>query len=151
MSITGVSQKVPPPILPMSWLDWARAGDEYVGGQYRIRLVEAYRWEVLRDGKHLFFDARLSGALVRAEDHYRDWLRIRDLATWGAVLVAATVLGIMVGSVREALGLRGYLVLVLAMSGSMVALVKFHAAATGNRSNPYRRRAPWERRSRHRR
>ena len=147
MSITGVSHKPPPPILPMSWLDWARADDEYVGGRYRIRLIEAHRWEVLRDGNHLFFDARLSGALARAEDHHRGMLRIRDLTTWAAVLAGSWLLGTLVGSWRETLGLRGYPLLVLAVAGLMVALVKLHAAATRSRFNPYRRRAPWEGRS----
>lgn len=29
----------PVPLLPMSWLGWSRAEDEYVGGDYRIRLI----------------------------------------------------------------------------------------------------------------
>lgn len=146
MSIAGTSPKAP--ILPMSWLDWERDGDEYAGGSYRIRLIEPHRWEALREGKHIFYDTRLSNALVRTEEHYRNRLRVRDLFTWSAVFAASILLVVALDKWRDNVGLWGYLLLVVAMFASMSAVVRFYAAATGNRFDPYRRRAPWEKRRR---
>ncbi|NNC93223.1 MAG: hypothetical protein HKN80_12110 [Acidimicrobiia bacterium] len=149
--IAGTPHKPAAPILPMSWLDWVKEGDEYVGGEYRIRLIEPYRWEVLRKGKPAFFDTRLSGALARTEDHYRDRLRVRDLLTWSAVLAGSVLLGVVVELSRDAIGLWGFPLQAAALYVGMSAIVRFYAALTRNRFDPYRRRAPWERRFRRRR
>ena len=48
MSVTTnhMGLKSPGPLMASSWLDWSRDDGEYVGGEYRIRLIEPYRWEV---------------------------------------------------------------------------------------------------------
>lgn len=151
MPLTVLQPTPSGPVLPMSWLDWRRHGDEYSADGYLIRLIEPHRWEVLRDGHHLFFATRLSGALQQADHHYRDRLRVRDLITWSAVLVASIALAAGV----ELSGATGSLVaiplLALALYGALSAVVRMYAAATRSRFDPYRRRAPWEPRSRWRR
>ena len=144
MSLTVIQPREPGAILPMSWVDWKRDGDEYVGGDYRIRLIEPYRWEVVRAGSHLFYDTRLSGALTRADHHYRDRLRIRDLITWGAVLVLSVLLAAGVEMAGERSGLWSIPLLAVALYGGLSAFVRMVAAATRSRFDPYRRRAPWE-------
>ena len=144
MGLTVIQPKQPDPILPMSWLEWRREGDEYAGGDYLVRLVEPYRWEVLRAGRHLFYDRSLNSSLTRADHHYRDRLRIRDLIVWTAVLIASIGLGVVVEITRDTLDLWGVPLLALAMYGGGAAVVRFYAALTRNRFDPYRRRAPWE-------
>ena len=145
MSLTVIQPRQPDPILPMSWLEWRREGDdEYAGGAYRIRLIEPYRWEVLHGGRHLFYDRSLNSSLTRADHHYRDGLRRRDLMMWFTLFVASIGLAALVETTRETLELWGVPLLALAMYGSVSAVVRFYAAWTRNRFDPYRRRAPWE-------
>lgn len=75
--------EVNPPLRPMSWLKWSRDGDQYIGGEYVIRLVEPYRWEVLHRGIHLRFEPKLNTSLAQAEHHHIERLRIHDLVGWG--------------------------------------------------------------------
>ena len=146
MSVTANHRglKSPGPLVASSWLDWSRDDDEYVGGDYRIRLIEPYRWEVLFRGDHLRFDDRLSAALAHAEHHYIEAVRIRDMTKWGLVtLVSAVGLALLVSTE----GLTGFftfpLSLVIIVTG-LAALARFVAVATRNLYDPYRRRAPWE-------
>lgn len=144
MPLTVIEPRKPDPILPMSWLDWRRDGDEYAGGVYRIRLIEPYRWEVLRNGRHLFYDRSLTSSLTRADHHYRERLRARDLIMWAVVFVLSIGLAGAVEEMRDTLGLWGVPLLALSMYGAIGAVVRSYAAWTRSRFDPYRRRAPWE-------
>lgn len=130
------------PIPAMSWLDWSRRGNEYVGGRYRVRLIEPYRWEVVHDGEHLFFDASLKSALIRTDDHHRERLRRRDLFTWGALTAgsasAAAIIELLGGFEPLWSILLLWIIVYLCVSG----IVRFFAAAGRHPTHPYRRRAP---------
>lgn len=144
--LSGTGPKAPGPIAAFSWLDWQRDGTEYVGGDYRIRLIEAYRWEVLHGGEHLRFDERLSSALAQAEHHHIESLRRHDLWMWGLVLAGSILGGVLLESNVEFTELWALPLLALILYAGLSALVRLLAAATRDRYDPYRRRAPWERR-----
>lgn len=144
MSLTVVHPKPAAALLPMGWLDWQRDDGDYVGGDYRISLIEPHRWDVRLDGRHLFFDFRLSGALQRADHHYRDRLRRRDLIVWSTVLVVSVVAMAALELFAATNALWSIPLLALALYGAISAAVRIFAAATRSRFDPYRRRAPWE-------
>jgi hypothetical protein len=144
MSLTVIQSTPPTPIVPMMWLDWRKEGDGYVGADYRIQLIEPHRWEVLLRGRHLFFDGRLSSAVTRADHHFRDRLRVRDLITWGAVLVASVLGAGAIEVWQSTLRLWSLPLFALVFYAAVSAVVRGYAAMTRNRFDPYRRRAPWE-------
>ena len=144
LTIAGTSHKPPAPILPMSWLDWEQDGDEYVGGEYRIRLLAPRRWEVLHGNSHLAYDESLRSALAEAEHHHVERLRLRDLKVWGAVLAASILVSGIVELTSRAMEMWAVPILAIALYAGTSAIVRIFAAATRNRFDPYRRRAPWE-------
>ena len=130
MGLTIIYPKAAETRIPMGWLTWVRDGDDFVSDQYRIRLIEPYRWEVIREGRHLFFDSRLSGALTRADHHHRDRLRVRDLITWSLVLMGAILVGVGVELAGDLLGLWIIPLLTLGVYGAVSAIVRLNAAAS---------------------
>ena len=143
-TIAGSRHKSPPPIRPMSWLDWSQVGDEYVGGDYRIVLIEPRRWEIRYRGSHLAEDPSLQSALTVAEHHYRELLRLRDLVTWGIVLVGSLIIAGLVELTSRTIDMWAVPILAVALFAGVSAVVRIFAAATRSRFDPYRRRAPWE-------
>ena len=141
---TTTGPKSPGPVVAFSWLDWSRDGQEYVAGRYRIRLVEPHRWEVLDDGQHLRFDERLSSALAWGGHHYIEALRRRDMIVSSLVVVASVVVlllfGVASGFDTAVMAAAIPVSSIIGLSG----LARFLGAATRNRYDPYRRRAPWE-------
>ena len=142
--MASTSHRSPPPIRPMSWLDWSQDGDEYAGGDYRIRLLGPRRWEVLHCDVHIAFDPSLQSALSVAEHHHRERLRLRDLKVWGGVLVVSILVAGIVEMTLRTLDVWAVPVLAIAFYAGISAIVRLSAAATRNRFDPYRRRAPWE-------
>ena len=133
-----------PPLRPMSWLEWSRVGDLYIGGDYVIRLVEPYRWEILHRDTHVRFEPKLSAALAQAEHHHVERLRRLDLVGWGVVLVASLVAMALVDATVGLTGVWSVPVLCVLLFSGLSALARVLAAASRDRFNPYRRRAPWE-------
>ncbi len=77
---------------PASLLDWQETGSRrYIGGDYEIAFVEAYRWELRYRGEHLEFDDSRENTFRVAENHHRERLRVRDLMWFGAIVVASTI------------------------------------------------------------
>ncbi len=128
----------------MSWLDWSQDADEYAGGEYRIRLVEPYRWEVLHRGAHLRFDTRLSSALAQAEHHFGERLRAHDLVGWGLILLGSVAAIALMGATVGLTRLWSIPVLCVLLYVGLSAMARLFAAASRDRYNPYRRRAPRE-------
>jgi hypothetical protein len=144
LTVAGTSHREPTPLRPMSWLDWAQDDEEYVGGDYRIRLIGPGRWQVLHRGSHLAYDPSLQSAFSVAEHHHRELLRRRDLMVWGGVLLASILVSGLVEMISRTLDIWAVPVLAIALYAGVSAVVRMYAAATRNRFDPYRRRAPWE-------
>jgi hypothetical protein len=151
LTITGTPHRTPGAILPMSWLDWSQDGDDYVGGDYRVRLRRPFCWEVLLRGKHLFSAPGLHAALVGADRHHRERLRAHDLTAWGVVLAFSVLTVALVEIVGDRAGLWSVALLGTALYAGISALVRLYAAFTRSSFDPYRRPAPWESRHRWRR
>ena len=133
----------PGPVGAFSWLDWTREGDEYVGGEYRIRLVGPACWEVLLRNEHIQFDDRLSSALARAGHHHIEAVRRRDMVKWSLVMVGSLLAVLFVAAIDPDQGVTlvvGGIASILGLTG----FARFSGAATRNLYDPYRRRAPWE-------
>lgn len=99
---------------------------------------------MLHRGIHLQFEPRLSAAVAQAEHHHIESLRVRDLAIWGVVLIgslSAMALMDAVGRLTELWFIPLFCVLLFT---DLSALARLLAAASRDRFNPYRRRAPWE-------
>lgn len=135
------------PIRPMSWLDWHEDVDGFAGGDYRIRLLEPFRWEVSRAGRHVLFHETRSGAMDEAETHYREGLRRRDMWVFGLIALLAGTAVLLAIAFVPLDDLWRVLLFALLVHVVLSSLGRFVAAATRNRLDPYRRRAPWEPRS----
>ena len=134
----------PDPLRPMSWLDWRQDGEEYIGGQYRIKLLAPHKWQVLLGGEHLRVHKRRAGAMDEAETHQPEGLRRRDMGVYGLIgLLALAAISLMVEFIPFNT-LWSLLLFALLVYVGLTSLGRFTAAATRNRLDPYRRRAPWE-------
>lgn len=134
----------PDPLRPMSWLDWRQDGNEYVGGQYRIRLLGPFQWQVLLAGEHLLYHESRAGAMDDAEAHYREQLRRRDMGVYGLIGLLALVTISLIVEFIPFNTLWSLLLFALVVYVGLTSLGRFTAAATRNRLDPFRRRAPWE-------
>ena len=133
---------------PASLLDWWQVGDELRGGPYRIRLIEPHRWEISRDGIVVAEEPTRSSSLHRAELHHREVLRRRDIVVWSGVILLSVAAVAALAEWVERATIVWVGVLALAMFVGVSGVVRLVAALTGSRHDPYRRKAPWEKRRR---
>ena len=127
---------------PTSLLSWREAEEGFVGGDYRIRLLGPYQWEISHRGRVLEINRSRRAAFEVVEDHFRARMRLRDSVRWAGVALGAAVVGGIAASWPNlhAAWLVG--ILSAAMFAGVSALVRMVAALTGNRNDPYRRREP---------
>ncbi len=126
---------------------WRRDDPGYVGDEYEVKLLAPYRWEVSFRQTPIGFSPSRKAAVTLAEGHRLDTMRRTDLWLWAIVMLAALGTMAAVGTAQR--GNVGYFVIfVLAMYAGVSAFVRFFAALTRNRRDPYRHRLWFERRAR---
>ncbi len=128
-------------------LRWRQHADHYAGGDYTLRLLAPYAWEVRHLGEVVDVVPSRKLAFRLAEIDHRERTRRHDMKRWGALALAGFG-GLMLFFLVEV----GDLWLVLVAGGVMYftvsAVARFAAAASRSRTDPYRRLEPWERRRR---
>ena len=128
----------------MSWLDWQEELGDVVGGEYRVRLEAPFQWEVLLAGEHLLFHESRASALDEAEAHFRERLRRKDMVAYGIIVLLAGAAMFATAELVPLDSIWSILLFALFVHIGLTSLGRFTAAATRNRFDPYRRRAPWE-------
>jgi hypothetical protein len=129
----------------MSLLGWRNTNDEYMGGNYRIRLVRAGCWEIRYRSEPVAMADGLKLAMSRAELDYRERLRNRDVVGWGtSSAVFGVVLLWMASTWTNEVGF--FFLFTALFWGLLNTLTRFIAATGWSQNDPYRRRLPWERR-----
>jgi hypothetical protein len=130
---------------PGSVLDWRISGEEYLAGDYRIRLIEPRKWEITHRGATIAYHPSRASAFVIVEDHCRDAIRRRDLIRLALTFVIAIAGWMTAGLVAEEMWV---LALPVVLYFTLSSFIRFFAVLSRNVNDPYRRRMPWEKRPR---
>jgi len=143
--MSGASPTTKESIRPMSLLNWQRTEDGYTGGDYLIRLLRPNCWEIRYRGEPVKTTDSLKLAMTRAEFHFREQLRKRDLVKWAIWFIIFTG-GLIVLVSNWASRIESILLFTALAYGWLGALTRLIAATGWSHNDPYRRRLPWERR-----
>ncbi len=126
---------------------WRPAGKGLEGERYQIRLLAPYEWEVIWGGEPIAVYPSRKEAVAAAEQHRREQWRRADVVRWPLVALAGALALAAVASVPQG-SLLWVVALGVAMYTIVAALARWVAAVSRSRTDPYRRRLPWERRRR---
>jgi hypothetical protein len=138
------SQRAPTEWLPgvaPGRLRWKPDGTGLATRTYRIRLLGPGRWETTYRGAPISIDQRRSVAVAKAEQHYAELRRQRQVVGFGvgsgiSLVVAITGLITMTP--------LGYFVFVAGFGLFLGLGARSVAASTRNLLDPYRIRESWE-------
>jgi hypothetical protein len=123
-------------------LRWTSNGDDLVAGRYRLRLLGPGEWETSHRGRPLERNALRSQALARAERHYREAQRTRQIIQFTVLAGLGMVMAIAATNrLTEPWGVFLFAAAVWVLLSSAARSL---ASVTRNLLDPYRTREKWE-------